>query len=107
MNSRPVFFTPLAEEDLDQIEDSIAAHNPAAAARVRAAIVQQGQKLGKAPQKGMRLRAPRDDREREVRLWPVIRYRNYLILYRVEPELVRVLRILHAARDWQRFFGKS
>jgi plasmid stabilization system protein ParE len=57
MSSRPVFFTPLAEE--------------------------------------------------EVRLWPVIRYRNYLILYRVEPELVRVLRILHAARDWQRFFGQS
>jgi hypothetical protein len=41
MSDLPVFFTALAEEDLDQIEDYISAHDPAAAARVRAAIVQQ------------------------------------------------------------------
>jgi hypothetical protein len=33
MRARQVFFTGLAEEDLDQIEDYIAAHDPAAAAR--------------------------------------------------------------------------
>jgi len=41
-----------------------------------------------------------------VRLWPVARYRNYLILYRVEAGQIRVLRILHAAQDWARFFGE-
>jgi toxin ParE1/3/4 len=107
MKGLPVFFTALAEEDLDQIEDYISARDPAAAGRVRAAIVQQSLQLGNAPEKEMALRAPRSEQEFGVRLWPVSRYRNYLVLYRIEPERIRVLRILHAAQDWTRFFGKS
>jgi len=107
MRRLPVFFSALAEEDLDQIEDYIAARDLAAAARVRAAIVRQSIQLGTTPEKGMLLKDPRDDQETGVRLWPVSRYRNYLVLYRIEPELIRVLRILHAAQDWTRFFGKS
>jgi plasmid stabilization system protein ParE len=101
----PVLFTALAEEDLDQIEDHISAQDPAAAARVRYAIVQQSIQLGKTPKKGMPLRNPQGDQEIGVRLWPVARYHNYLILYRAEPKQIRVLRILHAAQDWTRFFG--
>jgi toxin ParE1/3/4 len=107
MRGLPVFFTALAEEDLDQIEDYIAAHDPAAAARVRAAIVQQSLQLGNTPEKGTALKEPRSNQEIGVRLWPVSRYRSYLVLYRVESERIRVLRILHAAQDWTRFFGKS
>jgi toxin ParE1/3/4 len=107
MKGLPVFFTALAEEDLDQIEDYISAQDPAAAARVRAAIVQQSLQLGNTPGKGMALKAPRSEEEIGVRLWPVTRYRNYLVLYRVEPARIRVLRILHAAQDWTRLFGKS
>jgi plasmid stabilization system protein ParE len=102
-----VLFTGLAEEDLDQIEDQISAQDPAAAARVRSAIVRQSIQLGKAPEKGMPLRGPRGNQEIGVRLWPVARYHNYLILYRVEPKQIRVLRILHAAQDWTRFFSSS
>jgi toxin ParE1/3/4 len=107
MKGLPIFFTALAEEDLDQIEDHISAHDPAAAARVRAVIVQQSLQLGNAPEKGMALREPGSEQEIGVRLWPVSRYRNYLVLYRIEPERIRVLRILHAAQDWTRFFGKG
>ena len=107
MKELPVFFTALAGENLDQIEDYIAAHSPAAAARVRAAIVRQSLQLGKTPAKGMALQAPRGRQEIGVRLWPVSHYRNYLVLYKIEPELIRVLRILNASRDWTRFFGKS
>jgi plasmid stabilization system protein ParE len=107
MNPLPVFFTALAEEDLDQIEDYIAAHDPAAAARVRGAIVQQSVKLGTTPEKGMALKAPRGAEEIGVRLWPVLQYRNYLVLYRIEPERIRVLRILNAAQDWTRYFAKT
>ena len=107
MKGLPVFFTALAEEDLDQIEDYISARDPAAAARVRAVIVQQSLHLGKAPKKGMPLKAPRGEQEIGVRLWPISRYRNYLVLYRIEPGQVRVLRILHAAQDWTRFFGED
>ncbi|HWX22854.1 MAG TPA: type II toxin-antitoxin system RelE/ParE family toxin [Candidatus Binatia bacterium] len=107
MKGLPVFFTALAEEDLDQIEDHISARDPAVAARVRAAIVEQSIQLGNTPGKGMPLKEPCSEREAGVRLWPVSRYRNYLVLYRIEPKLIRVLRILHAAQDWTRFFGKS
>ena len=85
MRELPVLFTALAEDDLDQIEDYIAAHNPAAAARVRTAIVQQSVQLGKTPEQGMALKDPRDEKEIGVRLWPVTRYRNYLVLYRIDP----------------------
>ena len=107
MKGLPVFFTALAEEDLDQIEDYISAHDPAAAARVRGAIVQQSLQLGNTPKKGMGLKEPRGEREIGVRLWPVSRYRNYLVLYRIEPARIRVLRIPHAAQDWTGFFGKG
>ena len=107
MKRLPVFFTALAEEDLDQIEDFIAAHDPAAAARVRAVIVRQSLQLENAPLKGMALKDPRGKEEGGVRLWPVRRYPNFLILYRPEAKLIRVLRILHAAQDWTRFFEKD
>jgi toxin ParE1/3/4 len=105
MSVLPVFFIALAEEDLDQIEDYISAHDPAAAARVRAAIVRQSLQLGNTPGKGMALKESRSEQEIGVRLWPVSRYRNYLLFYRIEPGQIRVLRILHAAQDWTRFFG--
>lgn len=107
MKALSVYFTALAEEDLDQIEDHIAAQDPAAASRLRATIVGQAIQLGKMPAKGMALRKPATEDEIGVRLWPVSRYRNYLILYRVEVERIRVLRVLHAAQDWTRFFGKG
>lgn len=107
MKSLPVLFTALAEEDLDQIEDYICANDPAAAARVRASIVKQSLELAKMPAKGMALREPANEQEIGIRLWPVSRYRNYVILYRIEPESIRVLRILHGAQDWTRFFGQD
>jgi len=107
MKGLPVFFTPLAEEDIDQIEDYISARDTAAGARVRAAIVRQSIELGNTPEKGMALKDPHGEQETGVRLWPVSRQRNYLVLYKIEPNLIRVLRILHAAQDWTRFFGKS
>jgi plasmid stabilization system protein ParE len=72
--------------------------------RVRTAIVRQSIGIGKAPEKGMRLSEPQDVSEIGVRLWPVVRCRNYLILYRIEPNQIRVLRVFHAAQDWNRFF---
>lgn len=56
MKSLPVFFTALAEEDLDQIEDYISARDPTVAARVRTAIVQRSIQLGDMTEKGMALK---------------------------------------------------
>jgi toxin ParE1/3/4 len=107
MKRLAVLFTALAEEDLDQIEDYIGANDPAAAARVRTSIVKESLELATMPIKGIALREPANEREIGVRLWPVSRYRNYLILYRIEPKSIRLLRILHSAQDWTRFFAKD
>jgi plasmid stabilization system protein ParE len=68
MKALPVLFTGFAEEDLDQIEDYIAARDPAAAGRVRTAIVRQILGLGKTPGNGMLLREPQGELEMGVRL---------------------------------------
>lgn len=69
--------------------------------------MQQSSDLGNMPEKGMALKDPRNQEETGVRLWPVTRYRSYLVLYRIEPERLRVLRMLHAAQDWGRFFRED
>jgi plasmid stabilization system protein ParE len=39
-------------------------------------------------------------------MWPVPQFQNYLIFYRVPGEEIQVLRILHAAQDYTRFFQR-
>jgi len=40
-----------------------------------------------------------------VRIWPVKKYRNYLLFYRIEEDRILVLRVLHGARDYEGLFG--
>jgi len=99
-----VVFSRRAESELDRIEAFIAVENPGAAARVRKEIVAQSIRLGENPEMGWPIKNPKR-RHKNVRLWPVTSYRQYLIVYRVGPEIVRIVSILNAAQDWTRFFG--
>jgi toxin ParE1/3/4 len=96
-------FSRRAESELDRIEAFIAVDNPDAAARVRKEIVSQAIRLGENPEMGWPIKNP-NRRHINVRLWPVAKYRQYLILYRVGPKAVRIVSILNAAQDWARFF---
>jgi plasmid stabilization system protein ParE len=98
-------FSRRAESELDRIEAFIAVDNPDAAARVRKEIVSQAIRLGENPEIGWPIKGPKR-RHKDVRLWPVTSYRQYLILYRVGREIVRIVSILNAAQDWTRFFGE-
>jgi len=98
-------FSRRAESELDRIEAFIAVDNPDAAARVLKEIVSQAIRLGQNPEMGWPIKNPKR-RHKNVRLWPVTNYRQYLILYRVGPEIVRIVSILNAAQDWTRFFGE-
>ena len=42
---------------------------------------------------------------RAVRVWPVPRFRRFLIFYRVTEKTVEVVRVLHSARDVARVLG--
>jgi plasmid stabilization system protein ParE len=99
-----VGFSHRAASELDRLEALIGVDNPDAAARVRKEIVAQAIRLGENPEMGWLIKNPKT-RHRNVRLWPVTRYRQYLILYRVGPQIVRIVSILNAAQDWTRFFG--
>ena len=102
---RLTVFSRRAESELDRIEAFIAVDNPDASARVRKEIVSQAISLRENPDMGWPIKQPKTQ-HRNARLWPVSKYRQYLILYRVEPKRVRIVSILNAAQDWTRFFGE-
>ncbi len=96
-------FSPKAARDLDEISDFIASDNPAAAERVRQYILNTADLLAKHPELGRRIRnAP--FRHQQIRWIVVPKFRNYLIFYQSFQDGVMVVRVLHAAQDWTRFF---
>lgn len=89
--------TAQAEEDLIEIWIYIAQNNPGAADRVLDDIEQLFHALGDNPLMG-RLRP---DIAPELRYFTV---GNYLILYRTVPDGVRIVRVIHGARDLSHLF---
>jgi toxin ParE1/3/4 len=84
---------PSAESDLEQIGDWIALGDPRRAITFTDQLRQRCERVGSSP-----------------RAYPLIPgheasgirrcvYRGYLIFYRVAPELVEVIHVLHGARD--------
>ncbi|MCB1126086.1 MAG: type II toxin-antitoxin system RelE/ParE family toxin, partial [Verrucomicrobiae bacterium] len=72
---------------------------------VRGAILDLADRLQTNPEVGCMIRgtAKRHDNIR----WVVIpRFRNYLLFYRPFRAGIVVVRVLHAARDWTRFFPR-
>ena len=99
-------FSPKAAHDLDEVSHHIAADNPEAAERVRRTILNTADFLAQHPELGRRIRnaAPR---HAQIRWFVVPRFHNYLIFYQPFQETVMVVRVLHAAQDWTRFFPVS
>jgi toxin ParE1/3/4 len=96
-------FSPQAERDLAGIYYHIAADNPDAAERIRLTLLNTADLLAQHPGLGrfVRKAAPRHV---QIRWFVVPKYRNYLIFYQPFQETIVVVRILHAAQDWTRFF---
>jgi toxin ParE1/3/4 len=96
-------FSPKATRDLDGIFRFISLDNTDAAQRVRKAILDVADLLAQNPELGRKIRnaAPR---HAQIRWFVVPHFRNYLIFYQPFQETVMVVRVLHAAQDWTRFF---
>ncbi len=84
--------TNRADADLDAIWLYIAATNIGAAERLIRAIEAAEDRLGLYPELGQ----ARPDLAPGLRHWPV---GSFLILYRVDPDAVTIVRVLHGARD--------
>ncbi|MCW5220574.1 type II toxin-antitoxin system RelE/ParE family toxin [Verminephrobacter aporrectodeae] len=87
-----LFWTLDATQDRDEIHDYIEADNPAAAQALDESFAQRSGRLLDHPGLG---RPGRVAGTREL-----VVHRNYLLVYDVAGDLVRVLRVLHTARQW-------
>ncbi len=96
-------FSPKAISDLDGHCNHIAADNAEAASRVRCAILNTADFLAAHPEFGCRIRRA-SRRHKNVRWFVTPKFKNYLIFYQPYGETIVVLRVLHAAQDWTRFF---
>ena len=91
---------PRALADVDLIVAHIAADNPAAASRFYSAVASTWQRLADSPQLGERKRFKSVELE-GVRIWRVVGFHNYVVVYRPLDNRIEVLRVLHGARDWE------
>jgi toxin ParE1/3/4 len=86
-----------ALNDLQAVREFIAEDNPQAAARVLAAIRNAVDQLARHPDLG---RAGRVEGTREL----IISDTPYIVAYRTTENEVRILAIVHTARQWPRRF---
>ena len=87
---------PQAVADLFDIWSFIAQDNPAAADRVEEAAFRACDFLADSPLLG---RTRKDLTPLALRFWVVQPYSNYLIVYDPGQKPLRIIRILHSARD--------
>jgi toxin ParE1/3/4 len=87
-----LFWTPEACQDREDIYDHIEADAPAAALALDALFEEKAGRLVDHPGLGKpgRIVATRE----------LVAHQNYILVYDIAGDLVRVLRVLHAARQW-------
>lgn len=85
-------WTEPASLDRKEIREYIAQDNPAAALALDELILEKASRLIDHPGLG---RPGRVTGTREL-----IAHQNYILIYDITQDLVRVLRVLHAARQW-------
>ena len=85
-------WTPEAIADREAIYDHIEADNPAAALALDELLEARAGHLIEHPHMG---RKGRQGTTREL-----VAHRHYILVYDVAGDMVRVLRVLHSARQW-------
>lgn len=89
---KALFWTPEATQDRDEIYGYLEADNPAAALALDELFEEKAGRLVDHPGLG-RLGRVAGTRE-------LVAHQNYILVYDLTGDLVRVLRVLHAARQW-------
>ena len=100
----PSQFSPQAWDDVREIIAYIASDNPEAASRFVPALEATYAQLVALPGMGSVRRFLRKDLQ-SVRIMPVTGFENYLIFYAADGRSIKVIRILHAARDFPTLFN--
>lgn len=98
MARRKLVIKPVAERDVIEIGAYLRTRNSAASDRFLKAVQLSLKKLSRMPELGG-IREFDNPTLLGVRDWPVSRFKNYRIFYRVTEQSVQILRLLHAARE--------
>jgi toxin ParE1/3/4 len=98
------FLSSEALDDLDAIWGHIAEDNPEAADRVVDSAYRACANLAVHPQLGPLRRFPDNDPP-DVRFFVLMDFPNYMIFYRIVPDGVEIVRVLHGAQDIDELFG--
>jgi len=88
-----VRWAPRAADDLERIVRYIQQDDPEAAHRVARTIYERAEGLQTLPNRG---RPGRVEGTRELALPPL----PFIIVYRVLPEAVQIVRVIHGAQRW-------
>ena len=96
--TKHIVITPRASQDIDEQFAYIAQNNPDAALRFFDAVRQTFAKLAKMPGRG-RPYPVTNPRLEGLRKWSVKGFEKYLIFYLSVDDYIKIVRILHAARD--------
>ena len=99
----PSQFSPQAWDDMRAIVAYIASDNPDAAARFVPALEETYAQLVALPGMGSVRNFVRKDLQ-NVHMVPVTDFEHYLVFYTAVQKHVKVLRVLHAARDFPTIF---
>ena len=95
-----------ARQDLIESYAYIGTDNLDAAERFHAAAQETIKRIGENPRIG-RPREYSDRRLQGIRSWPVLGFENWLVFYRLLPDSIEILRVIHGARDLNAVLGET
>ena len=103
--SVPVIVTPRAGQDIVEIADYLANQSLETAMRFLDQTEASFERLGQMPELGTVCQV-RHTEILDTRVWRVAGFPNHLIFYRPESEQLKIIRVLHGARDWETLLGE-
>jgi toxin ParE1/3/4 len=98
--SRKLNIRPRADWDLDGLVEYIARRNEDAAERVQDRIEETLRRIEQFPFMGLKL----PTRQGLYRVRPVLRFRQFVIIYQITDTTIEVVRIVRGVRDLGRLF---
>lgn len=90
---------PAADQDVDYIADFIAQRSVDQAVRFYDSIAATYQLILEAPERWP-LCELELERLRDVRKRSVVKFRNHFVFYRIDADMVEVVRVFHGAQDF-------
>ena len=103
--SVPVIVTPKAGQDVLEIADYLADQSLVTAMRFLDQVEASFERLGQMPKLGTVCQVCHP-KISGTRVWPVAGFPNHLIFYCPGAEYLKIVRVLHGARDWEVLLGE-